>query len=242
MADQSDEIKNLFTKLGFDPSHYQQIRSMTTGTVAEPPSRRTLLQPATAAIQPAPIVPAPAVMAATVATAAAPAPRKPEPVLDAPLMSSLSAALLGAAEDIVRAEAAAQPELDEIESAISALASAQSQVSPAAGLQSLFKSVKESQAAVYRPSSIEDAPTERPTVRLSAELLQRANAPATSADQTSSSSGVRTQTLQSPLPEQPAPPSASRLGPKPGALSAPEGAAAESLMEVFRRLARHQPS
>lgn len=239
MADQSDEIKNLFTKLGFDPSHYQQIRSTTTGTVAEPPPRRTLLQPATAAIQAASIVPTPAVMAAT---AAAPAPRKPEPVLDAPLMSSLSAALLGAAEDIVRAEAAAQPELDEIESAISALASAQSQVSPAAGLQSLFKSVKESQAAVYRPNSIEDAPTERPTVRLSAELLQRANAPAISADQNPSSSGVRTQTLQSPLLGQPDPHSASQLGPKPGAVSAPEGASAESLTEVFRRLARHQPS
>ena len=235
MADQSDEIKNLFTKLGFDPSHYQQIRSTATGTVAEPPPRRTLLQPATAAIQAAPIVPA-------AAPAAAPAPRKPEPVLDAPLMSSLSAALLGAAEDIVRAEAAAQPELDEIESAISALASAQSQVSPAAGLQSLFKSVKESQAAVYRPSSIEDAPTERPTVRLSAELQQRANAPASGADQTRSSNGGRTQTLQSPLPDQPASRSASRLGPKPGAMSAPEGAAAESLTEVFRRLARHQPS
>ena len=257
MAEQGDEIKNLFTKLGLDPTHYQQIRASTDTAAGKPPPRWTLLQPVTSPIQPVVIAPAPApvVVPAAVAAPAPPPPRKPEPLPpDAMALSSLSAALLGAAQDIVRAETAAQPELEE-ESEPSALASALSQVSPAEGLQSLFRSVKESQAAVYQPKGTEEAPTERPTVRLPGEVLKVASRPAAGRE--------ATQTLQKPLREMPPPRSASRLGPKPGVtvrldpvttpvvptavegrlrfsapMPAPETTRGEPLSDVFRRLSR----
>lgn len=242
MADQSDDIKNLFTKLGLDPSHYQQIRATsTTAAASEPPPRWPLLQPAASAIKPVVIAPtpAPAAVLAAVVAPAPPPPRKPEPLPpDAMSLSSLSAALLGAAQDIVRAEIAAQPELEEESTAPSALASAQSQVSPAEGLQSLFQSVKESQAAVYPPNDTENAPTERPTVRLPSETLKP--------------------TTQSHTPLGPKPAVTIRSAPMADPVttpvvpimvegrlrfsapqSTPEGASGESLQDVFRRLSRH---
>lgn len=260
MADQSDDIKNLFTRLGLDPSHYQQIRATTAvDAAAELLPCWALLQPATLAVQPVAIVPPATVMSAAPAM---PPPRKPEPLPpDAMTLSSLSAALLGAAQDIVRAETAAQPELEEDESAApSALASALSQVSPAEGLQSLFQSVKESQAAVYQPSGIEDAPTERPTVRLPGRAPKVASRSMAGADLPARQSRETTQAVhQAQLREMPQARSASRLGPRPGVTlkldpipavppvaegrlrftAPPERGDGESLPDVFRRLARH---
>lgn len=257
MAEHGDEIKNLFMKLGLDPTHYQQIRASTSAPTAAAP-RWTLLQPAASVIEPVVIAPAPA----AVGTPEPPPPRKPEPPPDALSLSSLSAALLGAAQDIVRAETAAQPELEE-ESAPSALASALSQVSPAEGLQSLFQSVKEAQTTAYQPSGAEEAPTERPTVRLPGEVLKVPNRPAVGGGLAAHRGREATQTLQRPLREIPPPRSASRLGPRPGAtmpidpvttpvvpaviegrlrfsapVPAPEGARGEPLSDVFRRLSR----
>ncbi len=183
MAEKNDDIKNLFLNLGLNPSDYHEIRTAPTAnvTVSEAPRRWSLLQSAAA---PAAVKPL-ASMSGLAAAGPAIKPAMPSPPAvmaaaePAPEMSlaTLSAALLGAAEDIVRAETAARPTAGQAAKPAAAvapvapaalptaLANALSQVNPVDGLQSLFQSVKEPQTVSVLPSA-DDRPTERCTDQL----------------------------------------------------------------------------
>ena len=147
MADKSDDIKQLFSHLGLNPNDYHEIRSAPTAnaTVSEVPRRWSLLQAAAAprSVQP--------VMPQALLTAVAPVPVPAPPA--AMSQSLLPAALLAAAEDILRAEATGGSSLRRPALAEQAPRREPAMIEPAAdlGLQSRFQSVKEPQTAAYVP-------------------------------------------------------------------------------------------
>jgi len=118
MAQNSDDIKNLFMNLGLNPGDYHEIRSAPTAssTVSEAPRRWSLLQSAPPLknltlppVQKAPAATPPAVM--TASPAPAPVLAVAPPAVAPPMASALPSALLAAAQDIARAEleAASRP-------------------------------------------------------------------------------------------------------------------------------------
>ena len=167
MAEKSDDIKQLFSHLGLNPNDYHEIRSAPTAnaTVSEAPRRWSLLQAAAPQrhVQPA--------MPQALLTAAAPMPvPAPVPVSVPPqamAQSLLPAALLAAAEDILRAEATGgsplrrQPLSEQLPTREPVMAEPVTDL----GLQSLFQSVKEPQTAAHMPPLHQELgrPTERRT-------------------------------------------------------------------------------
>ncbi|MES2884727.1 MAG: BcsR/BcsP family cellulose biosynthesis protein [Pseudomonadota bacterium] len=155
MAEKSDDIKQLFSHLGLNPNDYHEIRSAPTAnaTVSEAPRRWSLLQAAAPQRHVQPLIPQ------TLLTAVAPV---PVPVL-APAaaprpsvfmgQSLLPAALLAAAEDILRAEAGGGASLRQPTATEQAPTREPVMAEPVSdlGLESLFQSVKEPQTAAYMP-------------------------------------------------------------------------------------------
>lgn len=167
MVEKKDDIKQLFSHLGLNPSDYQEIRSAPSAnaTVSEAPRRWSLLQSAASVSRVAPRSIAPATMArpkqsATVhalGPVSMPAPLM-QTAVEPPVAgsaSNLPAALLAAAQDIARAELMSQSSVRPASAVAAAkpvelpaaLSKAFAVSTPANDLQSLFQSVREPQAA-----------------------------------------------------------------------------------------------
>ena len=179
MAQKNDDIKNLFMNLGLNPSDYHEIRSapMANVTMTDAPRRWSLLQSTRSpskssaklsAVSPAP-KPAPMASVDQPSSAVSRATAQPysEPVVAQAMPESLSAALLAAAQDIVRAETTERPAgMDDprvgralqAASKMPAPANEVLQQSPSDGLQSLFQSVKEPKPANVIPVAADVAP------------------------------------------------------------------------------------
>lgn len=169
MAEKSDDIKQLFSHLGLNPNDYHEIRSAPTAnaTVSEAPRRWSLLQAAAPQRHVQPALPQALLTAVAAAPVAPPAPL-PSPAMG---QSLLPAALLAAAEDILRAEATGGALPRRPVSAEQAPTREPAMAEPVAdlGLQSLFQSVKEPQTAAHMPP-LHDEPL-RPTERRTEMIL-----------------------------------------------------------------------